>query len=288
MTTTPQRPGTADAEPPDPVEDAAPAEPAADRADRADRDVRLPQQHTAGQHQAAEERRAAADREAAEVRAAGGRRTAGASRAAEGLHSAGTHTGTHTGTHPEDHPAEPDPRPVRDLPRWVRWTVLPLLVLVPLGYVIISAEQSRDGGVSKQQEAAARNMTWEEPTSLQQRIYQVPFPVGASRVGYLETNSWDTSALYAQFTTTAGGLDTFLARIGTSRDALRDGRAALSPAQARTAGWALSDAGPWVGTELHTVGDSPDHDIVVDLSDADAPTVYVVSTVNFQHGFGGG
>jgi hypothetical protein len=270
MTTTPQRPGTADAEPPDPAAPAphtAERTDRADRADRTDRDVRLPQQHTAGQHQAAEEHGAAGDRGSAEEHQA---------------------AGAHPETLPEDHPAEPDPRPMRDLPRWVRWTVLPLLVLVPLGYVIISAEQSRDGGVSKQQEAAARNMTWEEPTSLQQRIYQVPFPVGATRVGYLETNSWDTSALYAQFTTTAGGLDTFLARIGTSRDALRDGRAALSPAQARTAGWSLSDAGPWVGTELHTVGDRPDHDIVVDLSDADAPTVYVVSTVNFQHGFGGG
>ena len=39
---------------------------------------------------------------------------------------------------------------VRDAPRWVRWTVLPLLVLVPLGYVIISAEQSRDGGAVKE------------------------------------------------------------------------------------------------------------------------------------------
>jgi hypothetical protein len=177
---------------------------------------------------------------------------------------------------------------VRDAPRWVRWTVLPLLVLVPLGYVIISAEQSRDGGAVKEQEAAARHMTPELPSALQQRIYQVPFPVGASAAGYLETNSWDTSVFYAQFTTTAGGLDTFLAKIGTSRDALRDGHTALSPAEVRATGWDLSDAGPWTGVALHQLGDKPDHDIAVDLSDAEAPTVYVVSTVNFQHGFGGG
>jgi hypothetical protein len=176
----------------------------------------------------------------------------------------------------------------RDIPRWVRWTVLPLLVLVPLGYVIISAEQSRDDGESKQAEAAARHLIRNEPSSLQQRIYQVPIPDGATGVGYLETNSWDTSVLYARFTTTAGGLDTFLAKIGTTRDALREGRSAITPAQAGAVGWRFTSPVPWAGVSLHQAGDKPDHDITVDLADADAPIVFVVSTVNFQHGFGGG
>ncbi|MEV6006392.1 hypothetical protein AB0M29_06260 [Streptomyces sp. NPDC051976] len=180
------------------------------------------------------------------------------------------------------------PLPPRNPPRWVRWTVLPLLVLVPIGYVIISAEQSRDSGETKQEEAAVTRLTMETPSSLQQRIYQVPFPVGVTGAGYLETNSWDTSKLYVQFTTTSGGLDTFLAQIGTSRVALTAGKSAITTAQTTAAGWAFPDGHDWHGTTLHQAGDKPDHDIVVDLSTPDTPTVYVVSTVNFQHGFGGG
>jgi hypothetical protein len=186
-----------------------------------------------------------------------------------------------------DDPADA-PLPPRNAPRWVRWTVLPLLVLVPIGYVIISAEQSRDSGETKQEEAAVTRLTMETPSLLQQRIYQVPFPVGVTDAGYLETNSWDTSKLYVQFTTTSGGLDTFLAQVGTSRVALRAGRGSISETQTTAAGWAFPDGHDWQETALHLAGDKPDHDIVVDLSTPEAPTVYVVSTVNFQHGFGGG
>ncbi|SEN97810.1 hypothetical protein SAMN05216267_1014135 [Actinacidiphila rubida] len=187
--------------------------------------------------------------------------------------------------------AAPVPRPAsvpRDLPRWVRWTVLPLLVLVPLGYVIISAQQSRESGESKQEEAAARHLRFGYyPSSLQQRVYQVPIPYGAAHVGYLETNSWDTAVLYTQFTTTAGGLDTFLAKVGTTRDALHAGASSITASQARAVNWNLSGTGPWSGITIRRAGDKPDHAIAVDLHDPDVPTVYVVSTVNFQHGFGG-
>jgi hypothetical protein len=94
--------------------------------------------------------------------------------------------------------------------------------------------------------------------------------------------------LYAQFTTTAGGLDTFLAKTGTSRAALADGPAAISPAQAQQAGWNFAVHRSYAGITLHQAGDKPDHEITVDLTDPNGPTVYVVSTVNFQHGFGGG
>ncbi|WNI18582.1 hypothetical protein [Actinacidiphila sp. ITFR-21] len=196
-------------------------------------------------------------------------------------------------TFPSQHPAgvqraRRGPRPPRDAPRWVRWTVLPLLVLVPIGYVAVSAEQSRDSGEDKQQEAAVRHLTRAKPSSLQQRIYQVPFPAGARNQGYLETNSWDVSVLFAQFTTTAGGLDTFLAKTGTSRTALRPGHDTITPVRAARAGWDFTVHRSYAGIALHQVGDKPDHDIMVDLTDPDAPSVYVVSTVNFQHGFGGG
>lgn len=180
------------------------------------------------------------------------------------------------------------PLPPRNAPRWVRWTVVPLLFLVPLVYVLISAEQSRDGGVDKQQEAAIKHLIWEVPSQLLRRVYQVPIPDGTVGDGYLETNSWDHSEFYVQFTTSAGGLDTFLAQVGTSRTALVAGKVAISAGQAKAAGWDFSIDHPWSGISLHKIGDRPDHDITVDLKDPDAPTVYVVSTVNFQHGFGGG
>jgi hypothetical protein len=179
--------------------------------------------------------------------------------------------------------------PPRELPRWMRWLVVPLLVLVPLGYVIISAAQSRDSGQDVQKQAAARHLTWVVPSELQRRIYQVPIPDGTVHDGYLETNSWDTSEFYCQFTTTAGGLDTFLAQLGTSRAALREGKVAISDEQGAQVGWNFDIPGHrWAGMSSQQAGDKPDHDITVDLTHADTPVVYVVSTVNFQHGFGGG
>ncbi|MFI0899257.1 hypothetical protein [Streptomyces sp. NPDC020983] len=179
--------------------------------------------------------------------------------------------------------------PLREIPRWVRWTVVPLLILVPLGYVLISAAQSRGAGADSQKQAAARHLTWVVPSELQRRIYQVPIPDGTVHDGYLETNSWDTSRFFCQFTTTAGGLDTFLAQLGTSRAALHDGKVSIGDKEAARVGWNFHVPGHyWAGMSTHQVGDKPDHDITVDLTDADAPKVYVVSTVNFQHGFGGG
>lgn len=179
-------------------------------------------------------------------------------------------------------------RPPRDLPRWVRWTVLPLLVLVPVGYVIVAARQSRVAGEDKQQEAAVRHLANGYPTGLQKRIYQIPMKKGVYEGGVLETNSWDVSVLYVRFTTTAGGLDTFLADVGTSRYALHQGTAAINAKQAKAAGWDFTKRHAWSGITMHQVGDKPDHDISVDLTYPDAPVVYAVSTVNFQHGFGGG
>jgi hypothetical protein len=179
--------------------------------------------------------------------------------------------------------------PPRELPSWVRWVVVPLLVLVPLGYVLISAAQSRNSGQDVQKQAAARHLTWVVPSELTRRIYQVPIPDGTVHDGYLETNSWDTSEFYCQFTTTAGGLDTFLAQLGTSRAALHDGKVSISDEQAGQVGWNFHIPDhQWAGMSSHQAGDKPDHDITVDLTHADAPVVYVVSTVNFQHGFGGG
>jgi hypothetical protein len=170
----------------------------------------------------------------------------------------------------------------RELPGWVRWVVLPLLVLVPIGYLLISAEQSRDSGEDKQQEAAATVLTHHSwPTKVQRRIYQVPIPVGSTNVGYLETNSWKTSSLYVQFATSPGGLDSFLAQIHTSRAALRQGYFPVGAAQARRAGWAWRADRVWAGARLTQHGDRPDHSIVVNLNNPDRPYIYLVSTMDF-------
>ncbi|WP_225846009.1 hypothetical protein [Streptomyces sp. HPF1205] len=180
-----------------------------------------------------------------------------------------------------------EPLPPRNPPRWVRWVVVPLLILVPLVYVVISADQSRDGGAEAEQEAAQKELAHDVPNSLLRRIYQVPIPNGTVGDAYMERNAWDHSEFYCQFTTNAGGLDTWLAQVGTSRSALADGKGAVTPGEARTAGWTFAPGRHWAGISLHQVGDKPDHDITVDLTNPDAPTVYVVSTVNFQHGFHG-
>jgi hypothetical protein len=202
---------------------------------------------------------------------------------------------------PESLPAEPvddlseaeadfadDPRAPRNPPRWVRWTVVPLLVLVPVGYVAISAAQSRGSGESEQQQAASRQLTQVYPSALQQRIYQVTIPMGARYVRNMEANSWDVSVLYAEFQTTPGGLDTFLFQVGSSRAQLRAGQVAMTAAQSKAVGWNFALPRSWAGVTLHQAGDKPDHSITVDLSNPERPRVYVVSTVNFQHGFGGG
>ncbi|MFI9102513.1 hypothetical protein ACIGXA_18520 [Streptomyces fildesensis] len=176
----------------------------------------------------------------------------------------------------------PHSRPLRQVPRWVQWTVVPLLILVPVGYVIVSAEQSRNSGQDKAESAAAKYLTWDWPTQVQRRIYQVPIPLDWTRkIAYMETNDWSTSVLYVQFTPTAGGLDTFLAQLGTSRSALKPGDVTITPDQAKVPGWLFRPGHDWAGVSTTQHGDKPDHDITVDLSDLDHPVVYIVSTINF-------
>jgi hypothetical protein len=186
--------------------------------------------------------------------------------------------------------AEPTTRGPRDPhtpPRWVRWTVVPLLILVPLGYVIISAAQSRASGPDAVQQEAGRKLTQVYPTHLEQRIYQVPIPPGSRYVRNMEQNSWNTSSLYAEFVTNAGGLDTFLAQVGTSRAALTEGKVTITAAQCKAVGWNFAIPRTWAGVTLKQPGDKPDHRVTVDLTNPDYPRVYVVSTVNFRHGFHG-
>jgi hypothetical protein len=171
----------------------------------------------------------------------------------------------------------------RKLPRWVRWITVPLLILVPFGYMLISADQSRDSGEGKQQEAAATVLSHHDwPTKVQRRIYEVPIPLGSTNVGFLETNSWKTSSLYVQFATTPGGLDAFLAQIHLTRAALRTGYIPITAAEAKRAGWEWRAHRVWAGVSLKQHGDKPDHAVVVNLNNPDRPYIYLVSTMNFS------
>ena len=177
----------------------------------------------------------------------------------------------------EQHSAERRP-----LSRRVRWIVVPLLVLVPAGYLGWAAVQSRDSGQDPQLRAELAGMVRDWPSGVQRRIYKVPIPTNAVRVGYFETNSWQTSSLYVQFTTSAGGLDGFLAGLGTSRAALHTGQVTATAAQAARVGWRFSPGHHWAGLVLPARDGFPAHQVTVNLDDPDVPAVYVVSTVTFH------
>lgn len=118
--------------------------------------------------------------------------------------------------------------------RWITAIIILLLVGVPAGYLVVSAQQSRESGRDKAAKVGAVHVRPAWPSTVQRSIYEVPIPDKAWRVGYLETNNWHTSRLYTEFTVTARDLEAFLAEVGTSRDALTPGpRATRSPGTTR-------------------------------------------------------
>lgn len=176
-------------------------------------------------------------------------------------------------------PLPPPGPPHRPRHRVLTLIIVVLLIAVPAGYLVLSAYQSRDSGEDKQRTAAASGITYSSPSKVQQNIYDVPIPVDAERVGFYETNSWDTSTLYAQFRTGEQRLDEFLQTIGTDRSALQDGRVTISDQRADTVGWQLNQPGhSYWGTHHEQSGRQPDLDITVDTTHKGQPQVYVVST----------
>ncbi|MCZ4635952.1 sugar kinase [Streptomyces rubrogriseus] len=155
--------------------------------------------------------------------------------------------------------------------------IIVLLIGVPAGYLVISANQSRDSGRDKEAKYAATGMTSGWPSKLQRRIYEVPVPVPAEEVAYYETNNWKTSRLYVQFETTGAGLDVFLAGLGVDRDALRKGKIAISDRAQRVTGWQFGGSGSWWGVVNEQKNPAPTQDVVVNMDNPDYPMVYVVS-----------
>ncbi|MGW7280046.1 sugar kinase [Streptomyces sp. NPDC054844] len=173
-------------------------------------------------------------------------------------------------------------RPVEDRRHKIRRRSLTLLIIVlligiPAGYLMISANQSRDSGREKEAKYAATGMTEGWPSKLQRRVYEVPVPVPSEEVAYYETNNWKTSRLYVQFETTNAGLDAFLAGLGVDRDALESGRIAISDRAQRVTGWEFGGPGSWYGLVNEQRNPAPTQDVVVNMDDPDYPMVYVVS-----------
>ncbi|WP_406334102.1 sugar kinase [Streptomyces sp. NBC_00203] len=179
---------------------------------------------------------------------------------------------------PPDEPQRPPEDPRRKFRRRaLTLLIIVLLIGVPAGYLVISANQSRNSGKQKEEKYSATGLTEGWPSRVQRRLYQVPIPGKSTDAAYYETNNWKTSRLYVQFGTTNAGLDKFLADVGTSRDALQKGDITISARDQKVVGWEFTGAGPWWGLIHKQKDPAPTQDIVVNWSQPQHPMVYVVS-----------
>ncbi|MEU7698253.1 hypothetical protein ACF064_00485 [Streptomyces sp. NPDC015492] len=164
--------------------------------------------------------------------------------------------------------------------RWLTAVIIVLLVGIPAGYLVISAGQSRDSGRDKERESSAAGLQDNWPSLMKRRIFEVPIPAGAWDVAYYETSNWKTSRLYVQFSTTAAGLDAFLAESGTSRADLTPGRITVGDRDADIVGWRFAEGMSWAGTTVRREDPRPATDLTVDLTEPAFPRVYAVSTTS--------
>ncbi|MEU9244276.1 sugar kinase [Streptomyces shenzhenensis] len=155
--------------------------------------------------------------------------------------------------------------------------IIVLLIGVPAGYLVISANQSRDSGKEKESKYSATGLAAGWPSKVQRRLYQVPVPHPADPIAYYETNNWKTSRLYVQFRTNSAGLDSFLEGMGINRDALRKDDISISSRDQKISGWKFTGRGPWWGLTRKQKNPAPTQDVVVNTADPDYPMIYVVS-----------
>ncbi|MGC9539734.1 sugar kinase [Streptomyces sp. UG1] len=178
---------------------------------------------------------------------------------------------------PDEHAQPPEGRRHMIRRRALTLLIILLLIGVPAGYLVISANQSRDSGRDKEEKWAATGLTPHWPSKVQRRIYQVPIPLPSYNVGYYETNNWRTSRLYVQFQTTDKNLDAYLKSMGLGRDDLKPDKIAIGARDQKITGWDFKAPGPWYGTVHEQKNPAPTHDIVVSMADPENPFVYVVS-----------
>ncbi|MDI1457389.1 sugar kinase [Streptomyces sp. ATE26] len=155
--------------------------------------------------------------------------------------------------------------------------IIVLLIGVPAGYLVISANQSRNSGKDKEAKYSATGLTPGFPSKVQRRLYQVAVPHPADPVAYYETNNWKTSRLYIEFRTNSAGLDSFLGAMGVRRDELKKDAKPISARDRKVSGWDFSGPGPWWGLAHPQKNPAPTQDVVVNMADPNFPTVYVVS-----------
>ncbi|MFG2309935.1 sugar kinase [Streptomyces sp. NPDC048566] len=155
--------------------------------------------------------------------------------------------------------------------------IIVVLIGVPAGYLVISANQSRDSGKDKEEKYSATGLTAGWPSRVQRRLYQIPVPGSSTDVAYYETNNWKTSRLYVQFKTTDADLDDFLKNVGTTGTDLKSGDITISHRDQKVVGWEFTGPGPWSGLVHHQKDPAPTRDIVVNRSEPGHPMVYVVS-----------
>lgn len=179
---------------------------------------------------------------------------------------------------PPDEPRRPpeDPRH-KFRRRALTLLIIVLLIGVPAGYLVISANQSRDSGKQKEDKYSATGLTAGWPSKVQRRLYQVEIPHPAAKVAFYETNNWKTSRLYAQFQLTNAGLDTFLTSLGADRQALTKDDITISARDQKVTGWKFSVPGQWWGLTRKQKDPAPTQDVVVNLTNPTYPMVYVVS-----------
>ena len=178
-------------------------------------------------------------------------------------------------------PDEPE-RPPEDPRHRFRRRALTLLIIVlligvPAGYLVISANQSRDSGKQKEDKYSATGLTSGWPSRVQRRLYQVPIPGKSTDVAYYETNNWKTSRLYVQFGTTEAGLAGFLKGVDAKADDLEKDDITIGDRDQKVVGWEFDGPGPWSGLVHKQKDPAPTQDIVVNRSEPGHPMVYVVS-----------
>ncbi|MFB7507661.1 sugar kinase, partial [Streptomyces broussonetiae] len=94
---------------------------------------------------------------------------------------------------PPDEPRHPVENPRHKAKRRaLTLLIIGLLIGIPAGYLVISANQSRNSGKDKEAKYAATGLTPLWPSKVQRRLYQVNVPHPAVSVASYETNNWKT------------------------------------------------------------------------------------------------
>ncbi|MFJ6573239.1 sugar kinase [Streptomyces sp. NPDC091292] len=179
---------------------------------------------------------------------------------------------------PEEPGRRPEGRGHRIRRRAFTLLIIVLLIGVPAGYLMISADQSRDSGKDKEAKYSATGLTPGWPSKVQRRLYEITIPSYSGNVAYYETNNWKTSRLYVQFLTSNEGLDKFLGTLGTHTDALHADDLPINTRDRKVVDWDFSGPGPWSGLTRTQDDPRPSTNVVVNWSDPAHPMVYVVST----------